>query len=383
MSINLFRLTVIILCSVAGTRVSSQTAGPADAAAAALGRAWTAIAAGRTDEAVAAADQLLKTNPRDRRAMTVKVEALAPETPLLALDAYEKWLAVVSSEDIFLLDPIARGTLERIASGTGARLRLEALEILAGAGVVSARQRLSQDGGRAADLALARLGDRAAWERLKGAEFDQQRPELRIEVLSLGGASALDSLRPLLAEKSGAVRAKAVEAIGRVGGKAAIEDLRAAVADPEFHVRATATVALAKLGDAQAARAVEEMLTSPVADVRLLAAEAFSARGAGPWVDAILPLLNNNEGVIKLRAAELLAPVNPEAARSVLDAASQDANPVVRSEAARVLGAPAVARALSGDLAALRRALRDADAAVRLHAASAILGAGVSGKSLK
>jgi HEAT repeat protein len=369
------RLTVVILllCSVAGTRAGAQTPAAVDPAAAALGRAWTAIAAGRPAEAVAAADELLKSNPRDRRAVTVKVEALASAAPVRALDAYEKWLTIVSTEDIFLLDPVARGTLERIASETDARLRLDALEILARAGVRSARERLSQEGGGAGDLALARLGDRAALARLKGAGFDQKRPELRIDILSLAGASAFDSLRPFLAEKSGAVRAKAIEAIGRVAGKAAIEDLRAAAADPEFHVRATANVALAKLGDAQALSIVQEMLSSPVPDVRLLAATAFADRGPGPWVDALLPLLNNNEGVIKLKAAELLAPVKPEAARSVLEAAAEDGNPVVRVEAARVSATPAVAGALSADLASLRRALRNADPAVRLHAASAIL----------
>ena len=377
MCIHLHRAVavIVVLCAATSSAVFAQTPAPADRTAATLGRAWIAIAAGRTAEAVAAADELLETNPRDHRAVTAKVEALATSSPLPALDAYEKWLTLVTAEDIFLLEPIARGTLEGLAAGQDARLRVEALEALARAGSASARERLA-DGGTAGDLALARLGDRAAVARLTDiAAQKQQRPEMRIEILALAGPSAVDSLRPFLVEKSGAVRAAAIDAIARVGGAAVIEDLKAAAADQEFHVRATANVALAKLGDPQAAEVVAEMLASPVADVRLLAASAFSDRGAGPWVDAILPLLNSDEGLIRLRAAELLAPIDPEAARVALSAAAQSANPVVRGEAARVLATPALAGAAAADTSALRRALRDTDAAVRLHAASAILSA--------
>lgn len=364
-------------CSIPfGSVLSAQTGNARDSAAATLARAWTAIAAGRTAEAVAAADELLKTNPRDRRAVTAKIEALAPASPVPALDAYEAWLTIVRADDLFLLEPIARGTVEAVASGGDARLRRNALEALARAGVPGARDRLIKDAGAAADLALARLGDRAAAARLASApEFEQHRPELRIEVLSLGGTSAIEPLRRLTSDRSGAVRALAVEALGRAGGNAVVEDLKAASADPEFHVRATANVALARLGDAEATVALDGMLASPVADIRLLAARAYADRGPGPWVDAILPLLGSDEGLTRLRAAELLAPVNPEAVRAALNAASVSANPVVRGEAARVLGAVALTGVGAADLSALRRALRDPDASVRLRAASAILAA--------
>jgi HEAT repeat protein len=183
-----------------------------------------------------------------------------------------------------------------------------------------------------------------------------------------------------MTDRSGAVRALAVEALGRVGGDAAVEDLKAAAADPEFHVRATANVALATLGDTQAAAVVTGMLASPVADIQLLAARAFAGRGPGPWIDAILPLLGSNEGLVTLRAAELLAPFRPDAVRSALNGSAESTNPVVRSEAVRVMATAAVAGAGAADLAALRRALRDPEAPVRLHAASAILAVGGSRK---
>src|SRR5688572_1495279 len=186
MSMHLDRTlaVTVVICAAAMSPVSAQTAAPADKSAATLGRAWSAIAAGRTAEAVAASDELLAINPRDHRAVTAKVEALAASSPLPALDAYEKWLTLVTAEDIFLLEPIARGTLEGLAAGQDARLRLEALEALARAGSASARQRLA-GAGVAGDLALTRLGDRAAAARLGDvAAQQQQRPEVRIEILA-------------------------------------------------------------------------------------------------------------------------------------------------------------------------------------------------------
>jgi HEAT repeat protein len=114
--------------------------------------------------------------------------------------------------------------------------------------------------------------------------------------------------------------------------------------------------------------------------MRLIAAEAYADRGTGAWVNALMPLLQDTAGLTRLRAAELLAPVNPEAARGVLTAAAADNNPVVRAEATRILDAPAIAAAIPSDLPSLRRLLRDPDPGVRLHAAGIVIGLAAGGR---
>jgi HEAT repeat protein len=90
-------------------------------------------------------------------------------------------------------------------------------------------------------------------------------------------------------------------------------------------------------------------------------------------VAVITPLLQNPDGLIRLQAARVLSPVDPDAARRVLDAALADANPVVRYESAKTLEAVADTHPAAIDLPALRKRLRDRDAHVRLPVASALL----------
>jgi len=233
---------------------------------------------------------------------------------------------------------------------------------------------------------LAIAGDAAAARRLlQPSASAQVRPQALAKALPAAGMTAVPTLRAMLKDPAAPVRMEAAMSLAKLGAVDAIPDLEPLLADPEM--RSVAAVALTRLGDTTAETVVKEMLQSPVADVRLLGAQAYEGKGSGPWVQALMPALQDPNGLTRVRAAELLAPVEPDAALPVLLEASSDSNPVVRADVMRVvertgiLASPGqvsgATRPRDGDgprgLAALRRLLRDADPAVRLSAAGAIL----------
>ena len=71
-----------------------------------------------------------------RRSSRCRSEDRSPRgaEPLQALDAYKTWLARTRGEDVFLLVPVARGTLALIGAGQDRALALQALQKLARAG---------------------------------------------------------------------------------------------------------------------------------------------------------------------------------------------------------------------------------------------------------
>ncbi len=362
--------------------VSAQTGGRGGApnAASVLGRGWTALGSQQPARALQLARQLLQTDAGDHEAIALAVAALtAIPQPIPALDEYEKWLGGVRMEDPFLIRPIAVATLEQIRAGSDTSLSISALEHLAEAGVAGARDRLESariaENAVATDAALARLGDTKAAARLVegGAVAAKGRGEAIAQLLPLAGPAAIPALRRMLDDPAPPTRAAAVRALGKLEARDALPEIRLRTADQSPLVRARAVVALARMGDRQAEEQVTQMLESPVADVRLIAADAYADRGNGPWVTAIMPLLRDPAGLTRLLAAELIAPIDPEAARSVLAEAAQDPNPVVRAEATRILAEPSIASLTSADWASIRRWLRDADAVVRLHAGRLVM----------
>jgi hypothetical protein len=361
--------------SIAATFAAAQDTRPGTEAES-LARAWSAIAQGRTSDAVAAADDALRRNPRSHDAIGARIAALAPGQPIAALDGYESWLSRVSGEDIFLLDPIARGVLGQIAQGNDVALRVTALEHLAAAGSESARARLQElrASTPAAAAALARNGDAAAGATLvEAARTGRLQPDAAAELLPAAGPAAVPALTALLKHSSPAVRADAIRGLGRLRARDAAPQIRAALADPHPLVSNVAALALTRLRDPEGEDRASRMLESEVADVRLMAAEAFAERGQGPWVAVVMPLLQDPNGLTRLTAAELVAPIHPDAARAVLLTALKDPNPVIRAEAARTFSKPSVAPLARADLSTLRSLLRDSDPGVRLHAASVIV----------
>jgi HEAT repeat protein len=360
---------------------------PAPSVAAALATGWSALASGQDDDAARAADEILVRQPADHSALDLKVEALAARRPLRALDAYEAALTRSRIEDVFLLVPIARGTLEQIAAAGGDRvLQTQALQRLAADGVPTAQARLRglmADAPGTVDLQLALSGNAAAAERLLKPGIALP-PQTLAKALSAAGAAAVPTLRSMLKHPDAPVRNAAATSLGMMGAVDAIPDLQPLMQNPE--TRSFAAVALTRLGDPQSENVVQELLKSPSFDVRILAAQAYEGKGPGPWSQALMPALEDPNGLTRIRAAELLAPVAPEAARPVLVNAASDPNPVIRADVSRILEKtgllrpPANATAETGDvtpfpkvLSTLRRLLRDPDATVRMHASAAIL----------
>jgi len=368
--------TAIVSAQVRDRVPARSTAAASDAAVLAAG--WTAVANGQYPTAARTASQILSRAPWNHAATALRIEALAASDPVRGLDAYETWLSKRTKEDAGLLEPVPRAMLRQIV-GTSAELRHEALHLLALAGVpmppaaADAIDRLAEDALKAKD------GDAAAAKRLQSATaasgFDST---VVAETIATAGPAGTPVLMSMLEQSAGPARAAAAAALGRRHAEEARPMLQRLMNDPEPHVRSTAAVALARMGDDKAMTIVERMLQSDVPDIRLMAAEAFEGQN-GAWVSAVMPLLENRDGVTRIQAARLIAPVNPEAARRTLNDAAGDTNPVTRAEAAKAIEDIASASPDVTDLAQIRRLLRDADPAVRLHASGALLAAARGG----
>ena len=374
-------LSMILLPAAAPRADARQATARGDAAAAAIGRAWAALAAGRITDAVRAADEALAADPLDHHAVTVKVEALSRRNAIAALDVYDAWVRRVRTEDAFLLRPVARTTLRDLAAGADRLLQVRALERLAQAGdraAGDALSELSKSAGLRADLPRARGGDAAAARRLLAAgDVAAIPPQAFAEAIAAAGPEAAPRLIELLKSPVPPARSAAALALGKLQAASAIPALREMMAGDPMG-RPYAAVALAQLGDAEAEAAVGTLLHSEVPDTRLLAARAYAGKGRGPWVDALVPLLGDPNGLTRIRAAELLTTTEPERARAVLEQGLSDPNPVVRADVARVfeetgLFTPPNDSPAEGNLTLLRRLLRDADPEVRLRAAGGIM----------
>lgn len=358
--------------------VGRRAAAPAGGDAPAIAAGWSALAGGQTEAAVKSADTILQRRPWDRAALVLKIAALSAAAPGRALDAYEQWLGAKRRDDAGLIEPIAIGVLQEIVKGRDASRRRDALKALAAARVAGAREALAAlppapEDVFMADAQAARGGDAEAARRLAKAAADptSATPALA-RALAEAGSSGEPGLLLLVKSSNLEIRAAAARALGAMkaeSSRAALQQLRQ---DPDPIVRLSATVSLAQMGDQPALDAVDKMLLSGVPDVQIAAAEAWEGRD-GPWVAIVRPLLENPDGLTRLEAARAIAPVDPEAARRVLGDALKDPNPAVRLEATAIVNRTLESKLEVADIAALRQRLRDADAAVRLSAASALL----------
>jgi len=381
------RFITAMLTSALLARLPLAAQGPATSPRGAqeLAKGWVALAGGRAGEAERASDALLKATPRDHDALALKVRArLAGRGVSAALDTYEAWLPTVRQrEDVFLLETIATGLLESLASSADLSVRARALEILSAIGDSNAMARLNAmaASGETAqgDAALARLGDAAAVKRLAGRVKNGGARDVSdaIDALRDGDvktaagviAGALDPSRPLPTKMA------AARALGQLGDASRVPQLKEALKDPDPPVRVMAAAALARLGDDSAADLMRTYANSPVGDLRLIAVEAGAAGNpTGPWVGVATGVLQDPDPLVRLRAAELLLQhaADPGAAGEVFAQALGDTNPAMRYAAAQRLD-HLPAAALERDMATLRRLLRDASPLVQIEAAGGLL----------
>jgi hypothetical protein len=361
-----------------------QTAAQAPRGATELAKGWLALSNNRAVDAERVADAVLKASPRDHDALALKIRArLAGRGAVSALDAYEAWLpSVREREDVFLLETIATGVAESLAQSDDPRVRVKALALLAGLGDRTAQARLGQAGAgdtTASDVALARLGDAAAVQRLAARVKSSAGRDVSaaIDALADGNvksatgviATALDPSRPLPTKMA------AARALGRLGDPAQVPQLKQALNDPDPPVRVMAAAALAELGDPSGTDMVAKFASSPLGDLRLLAVEASAAGNPnGAWVGVAAGVLQDPDPLVRLRAADLLLQhaADPGPAAQVMAQALADPNPAMKYAAARYLDRLPAA-ALERDLATLRRLLRDPAPEVQVEAAAGVL----------
>lgn len=376
---------VVAAVLLVSPQVRDRAATPPNAAAAesdaaALARGWTAVAAGQFQNGARAAEAVLRRRPWDRAALTLKITALSAMAPLNGLDAYEQWIvASKRKDDAALLEPVAIAVLQEISKAKDVDLQRSALNALSSARVPGAREGLaalpdSPETTLARQVDAARNGDEVAMQRLIGdaATPTGATPALARALAGLGSSGEAGLLLLLKSSTNPDARAEAAQALGAIRSDRALTALQALFDENDPRVRLSATIALAQLGDQRALDRVDQMLVSPVPAVQIAAAQAWGGR-PGPWVQVVRQLLDDPNGTTRLQAARVLAPVDPDAARRVLDAGLSDLNPVIRLESARAISDAIDTQPETADIAALRARLRDGDAAVRLTVASALL----------
>jgi HEAT repeat protein len=338
-----------------------------------LGRGWAALAAGRTDEAVSVASDILKRKPRSHAAISLKIEALSSGAqPIVALTAYEEWLlnAGRNVEDRGLLEPIAVATLVTLALSNDLGLAGESLTRLAKYDPDAATLVIERLGAAGSfDGARVVLGDASAAARLTGA-LTSPSPQVKLRAIrQLAAAKGLDlaPVAALLSDGAPPVRAAAVEALAANDGSSAIPRLQPLLKDPDPFVRATTAVALGRLRDPESVKLLDQMAQSPVGDTAAMAAVVLKEQGAD--VSGIAQrLLADENPLTRLSAVALLRDTDGPQAEALLQQAARDPNPVIRSRAAELMAATSIE-----DPALLRRLLRDDSGEVRSLAAVSLL----------
>lgn len=361
--------SVIALATLAGASPIAQDSTAARSRATGLSRSWAAVAQGDYPRAEQAAAVLLRDNPSDHAAIAVSIAAtVGAGKPTAALDAYELWLRQTRHEDVFLLQPIAAGTLAGIAAGDDVGLAVEALSKLAASDPDAARGALDRrtDGGPAFDGVRAALGDKVATSRLIEALAAPTSREKLMALRNVAGISDLPAaaLAPLLSDSAPPVRGAAIETLARVQGAVAIETVRPLLADPDPFVQASAAVALGRLGDSAGLEMLSRMMGSDAGGTVAMAATVLKDRGVDVSGAAERILADPNP-LTRLAAIPLLS--DAVRAQALASQAASDSNAVVRAMAGQLLTPQ------GSDLGAIRRLLRDRSAEVRLGAADSLL----------
>lgn len=360
----------------------AQSAPAANPTAAALGRGWTALGAGRRAEALTAARQVLRADPANHDALSLAVSALtADQAATPALDVYEQWLDASHHEDLFPLQTIATLFLLDLSNSPEPRIRIAALMTRAEAGERNAQdilERETQSGTAPLELeaALAAAGDAPAIGHLEGlvtAGGPRDKSAAIEALVAAKSAGSSAAIAKALNDPAPPSRIAAAGALAELGAADSIPALKAALADQNPAVRFMVRVALARLGDPEGGNALQELTASPVSEFRLLAAKIAAAQDPrGDWSEAVLPLLQDVDPLVRLHTADLLLQHGrgPDA-QAAIDAALSDRAPFIRTQAARLMRGRMTA--FDPNLAKIRRMLRDPLPEVQIEAAGALL----------
>jgi HEAT repeat protein len=322
---------------------------------------WRMLSDGDAGQAAQHAAKILVTYPRSIAGLTLLVEAeIVRAGPLVALDAYERWLGNRKIEDGYVIRTVARAMLRELIKSSDAGARLEALKALAADGDDEALGLLKQpaDGGRLPEMfALAAIGEERSVRGLiaqLGTGIGSRRPI--IEALGRSrNPLAIPPLTKLLTDESLDLRSAAATALGRLGAKETVSAMVPLLMDSQpFPVRFSAAGALHRLGDPRGTAFLRKNLSSDHEMVRGQAAEELAAVAEDTsWVPVAKQLIASPDPEMRLLAARLIAPQDEAQARAVFENLMTEQNPAIREAAGHAL-----VNATTSDFASLRRRLR-------------------------
>jgi HEAT repeat protein len=354
----------------------SQPAALSAAEASAVMNGWTLLAQGRADQAAATAEKVLTTNPRSAAGLVLALEAeLARAGALAALTRYERWLGQRTLEEPAALGRIARGLLqEGAAQSEDPAARTESLRGLAAggdAGAIAELERAAAAGSWGDALPLAALGNTRGVNVLIEA-LNKGSGNVMVIAQALGDSKSKAAVTPLIArleDPKSEVRAMAAQSLGKLGDASAVPRLKALLSDRTAFVRIQAAGALHRLGDDSGQPVLQELMSQTVPSMRLAAADAMSSRPDAAWQALVRELATSQDLEVRAQAARLIAPHDPELARSVLEPLLTNGNPAIRE-----LASDAAIESGPGDLTALRHLMRSNERLTRVRAAARVAG---------
>jgi HEAT repeat protein len=341
-----------------------------------LTNGWALLGQGMPEEAAARATRVLAAYPRSAAAIVLAIEAeLARAGFAAGLSQYEKWLGSRVLEEPSIVRRLAVASLREGAQDRQAgEAYIEALRALASDRDEAALSVLSAavlDGSAPEMRVLASSGNGVAVRALVATlEKGGANPVASIEALAASGSQlAIAPLSSRLKDPSPEVRAAAVEGLGKLGQRYdLVARIKPVLKDPVAHVRVRAAGALFALGDMSGLEILQGLLVEDAPISRLVALQVMASQPDAHWQDQVRRLTTVAEPEIRVGAAKLLLPLDPEAARKVLETAANDPNPAIRDMA----GSTAVDLSAT-DLRALRHLLKSTSALARARAAGRIL----------
>jgi HEAT repeat protein len=368
-------MRVLLICGVALVALAApQRASAQENEAAQLSRGWGLIAKGDAAGASALAARALAADRHSSPALGLAIEAdLLLGGASRALATYERWLGTRALEDAYALRKIAGSVLREAVKGGDGAARHEALVALMGDGDPGAAAALQQGAknGTFRDVsAMAAAGDERSLAVLLSQLHSTPGSKTAViaAIAAAGNRAAIPQLIPLLKDPRDVNRAAAADALGQLGANEAIPQLKALLEDQFFIVKLKAAGALYRLNDSSGLAVLTEVARSEHASIRVAGAREMASHPDLAWQSQVRTLTEDPDPVVRLEAARLIAPYDQPLAKRVLDGLLADANLGIREAAAEV-----IVDRVAADVATLRKLLKSGDGRIRVGAAGRIL----------